>query len=129
MIVKTKDFQIPKQLEVDDTSSTQTYGKFIAEPFERGFGTTIGNSIRRALLSSTVGAAVTSIKIEGGLHEFSTVPGVKEDVTDIILNVKNLRVKLHTDKTKTLSLQKKGAGAAKGTDIIHDADIEILTPD
>jgi len=82
MIVKTKDFQIPKQLEVDDTSSTQTYGKFTAEPFERGFGTTIGNSIRRVLLSSIVGAAVTSIKIEGVLHEFSTIPGVKEDVTD-----------------------------------------------
>lgn len=129
MIVKTKDFQIPKELEIDDTSSTQTYGKFTAEPFERGFGTTIGNSIRRVLLSSTVGAAVTSIKIEGVLHEFSTIPGVKEDVTDIILNIKNLRLKMHTEKPKTIYLQKKGPGVALGKDIIHDADIEVLTQD
>lgn len=129
MIVKTKDFQIPKQLEIDDTSATQTYGKFIAEPFERGFGTTIGNSIRRALISSIVGAAVTSIKIEGVLHEFSTIPGVKEDVTDIILNIKNLRLKMHSDKPKTIYIQKKGAGVVQGKDIIHDADIEVLTPD
>ena len=129
MIVKTKDFQIPKELEIDDTSSTQTYGKFTAEPFERGFGTTIGNSIRRVLLSSTVGAAVTSIKIEGVLHEFSTIPGVKEDVTDIILNIKNLRLKMHTEKPKTIYLQKKGSGVALGKDIIHDADIEVLTQD
>ena len=129
MIVKTKDFQIPKELEIDDTSSTQTYGKFTAEPFERGFGTTIGNSIRRVLLSSIVGAAVTSIKIEGVLHEFSTIPGVKEDVTDIILNIKNLRLKMHTEKPKTIYLQKKGPGIALGKDIIHDADIEVLTPD
>ncbi|MBI5097254.1 MAG: DNA-directed RNA polymerase subunit alpha [Nitrospirae bacterium] len=129
MIVKTKDFQIPKQLEIEDTSSTQTYGKFTAEPFERGFGTTIGNSIRRVLLSSIVGAAVTSIKIEGVLHEFSTIPGVKEDVTDIILNIKNLRLKMHTEKPKTIYLQKKGPGVALGKDIIHDADIEVLTQD
>lgn len=129
MIVKTKDFQIPKKLEVDETTLTHTYGKFVAEPFERGFGTTLGNSLRRVLLSSIVGAAVTSVKIEGVLHEFSTIPGVKEDVTDIILNIKNLRLKMYADKPKTIYIQKKGPGVALGSDIIHDADIEILTPD
>ncbi|OGW15908.1 MAG: DNA-directed RNA polymerase subunit alpha [Nitrospirae bacterium GWA2_42_11] len=129
MIVKIKDFQIPKKLEVDDTSLTHTYGKFIAEPFERGFGATIGNSIRRVLLSLITGAAVTSLKIDGVLHEFSTIPSVKEDVTDIILNIKSLRIKLYTDKPKTIYIQKKGPGAALGSDIIHDADVEILTPD
>ena len=129
MIVKTKDFQIPKKLIIDDSSLTRTYGKFIAEPFERGFGTTIGNSIRRVLLSSIVGAAVTSLKIEGVLHEFSTVPGVKEDVTDIILNLKNLRLRSETEKPKTIYIQKKGPGLALGSDIIHDADVEVLTQD
>src|SRR3990172_2319234 len=129
MIVKTKDFQIPKELEIDDMSSTQTYGKFFAEPFERGFGTTIGNSIRRILLSSIVGAAVTSLKIEGVLHEFTSIPGVKEDVTDIILNIKALRLKLHSDKPKTIYLKKKGPGIVKASDITADADIEIMTPD
>ncbi len=129
MIVRPKDFQIPKKVEVDQSTLTPTYGKFSAEPFERGFGTTVGNTLRRVLLSSISGAAVTSIKVEGVLHEFSTIPGVKEDVTDIILNIKNLRIKLHTDKPKTLYVQKRGAGAVYGRDIIHDADIEILSPD
>lgn len=129
MIVKTKDFQIPKKLEIDEGTLTPTYARFVAEPFERGFGTTIGNSIRRVLLSSIAGAAVTSLKIEGVLHEFSTVPGVKEDVTDIILNLKSLRLKLYTEKPKTIYIQKKGPGVALGSDIIHDADVEVLTPD
>ena len=129
MIIRTKDFQIPQKLEVEEETHTQYYGKFYAEPFERGFGTTIGNSLRRVLLSSITGAAVTSVKIEGILHEFSTIPGIKEDVTDIILNIKNLRLKLHTDKPKTIRLRKKGPGDAKAKDIIHDADVEILTPD
>lgn len=129
MIIRTKDFQIPKKLDIEPESLTNTYGRFSAEPFERGFGTTIGNSMRRILLSSIAGAAVTSIKIEGVLHELSTIPGVKEDVTDIILNIKNLRFKLHTDRPKTVRLRKKGLGEARGKDIIHDADVEILTPD
>ena len=129
MIVKTKDFQIPKKLIVDDTTLTDTYGQFTAEPFERGFGVTIGNSIRRVLLSSIVGAAVTSVKIAGVLHEFSTIPGVKEDVTDLILNLKCLRLRSETDKPKTIYIQKKGTGVALGSDIIHDADVEVLTPD
>lgn len=129
MIVKTKDFQIPKKLEIDEGTLTPTYARFVAEPFERGFGTTIGNSIRRVLISSIMGAAVTSLKIEGVLHEFSTIPGVKEDVTDIILNLKSLRLKLYTEKPKTIYIQKKGPGVALGSDIIHDADVEVLTPD
>lgn len=129
MIIKTKDFQIPKKLDVEKETLTKTYGKFFAEPFERGFGATIGNSLRRVLLSSIVGTAVTSIKIEGVLHEFSTISGVKEDVTDVILNIKNLRLKLHSDKPKLIHLKKKGAGEVRAKDIIHDADVEILTPD
>ncbi len=129
MIIRAKDFQIPKKLEVEKETLTKNYGKFYAEPFERGFGTTIGNSLRRVLLSSIAGAAITAIKIEGILHEFSSVPGVKEDITDIVLNVKNLRFKAHTDKTKSLRIQKKGPGEVKGKDIRHDADIELLTPD
>ncbi|MBI3596119.1 MAG: DNA-directed RNA polymerase subunit alpha [Nitrospirae bacterium] len=129
MIIRTKDFQIPKKMEIENETLTGTYGKFFAEPFERGFGTTIGSSLRRILLSSIAGAAVTSVKIEGVLHEFSTIPGVKEDVTDIILNVKNLRFKLHTDRPKTVRLRKKGPGEARAKDIIHDADVEVLNPD
>jgi DNA-directed RNA polymerase subunit alpha len=117
------------RIEVDKDTLSPTYGKFIAEPFERGFGATIGNSLRRVLLSSLTGAAITSVRIEGVLHEFSTVPGVTEDVTGIILNVKSIRLKLHTDKPKTIHLRKKGPGEAKASDIIHDADVEILNPD
>ena len=129
MIIRSKDFQIPKKLEVEKESLTPTYGRFTAEPFERGFGTTIGNSLRRVLLSSISGAAIASIKIEGVLHELSTIPGVKEDVTDIVLNVKNLRLKLHHDKPKDLRLRKKGPGEVTARDITSDADVEILTPD
>ena len=129
MIKAMKDFQIPMRIEVDKETLSPTYGKFSAEAFERGFGTTIGNSLRRVLLSSLTGAAVTTVRIEGVLHEFSTIPGVTEDVTGIILNVKSLRLKLHTDKPKTIRLRKKGPGEAKGSDIVHDADVTILTPD
>ncbi|MBI5042396.1 MAG: DNA-directed RNA polymerase subunit alpha [Nitrospirae bacterium] len=129
MIIKLKDFQIPKRLEFEKDTYSDTYGKFFAEPFERGFGTTIGNSLRRILLSSIVGAAVTSIRIEGVLHEFTSIPGVKEDVTDIILNIKALRLKLHSDNSKTIYLKKKGPAIIKASDIASDADIEIMTPD
>jgi len=124
-----RDFQIPTKTDVDKETLTPTYGRFTAEPFERGYGTTVGNSLRRVLLSSLTGAAIVSVKIEGVLHEFSTIPGVTEDVTDIILNVKKVRLKLHADKTKTIHLRKKGPGIAKAADIEHDADIELLTPD
>jgi len=129
MIIQTKDFQMPSKLEVDKDTLTNRYGKFFAEPFEKGFGTTVGNACRRVLLSSIVGAAVTSIKIEGIHHEFSAVPGVKEDVADIILNIKQIRLKMHTDTPQTIHLKKKGAGLLLAKDIVHSADIEILTPD
>ncbi|MEW6683414.1 MAG: DNA-directed RNA polymerase subunit alpha [Nitrospirota bacterium] len=128
-LIRTSDFQAPRKMECDKESLTDTYGKFTAEPFERGFGTTIGNALRRVLLSSIVGAAVTSIKIEGVLHEFATIPGVKEDVTDVVLNLKRLRVKLHGDKPKVVTINKRGPGELTGEDIVHDADVEILTPD
>jgi DNA-directed RNA polymerase subunit alpha len=128
-MIKMADFQAPRKLECDKETLTDTYGKFTAEPFERGYGTTIGNSLRRVLLSSIVGASVTSIKIEGVQHEFSTIPGVKEDVTDVVLNLKRLRVKLHGDKPKVITINKKGPGDLTGEDIIHDADVEILSPD
>ena len=129
MIIRIKDFQIPKKLDFEASEITNTYGKFFAEPFERGFGTTIGNSLRRVLLSSIAGAAITSMKIEGVLHEFSTLPGVKEDINDMILNLKSLRVRLHSDRPKTIYLKKNGPCEVRAKDIIHDADVEILTPD
>ncbi|HJT20400.1 MAG TPA: DNA-directed RNA polymerase subunit alpha [Nitrospira sp.] len=128
MIKGMKDFQIPLRVEVDKETLSPTFGRFTTEAFERGFGTTVGNALRRVLLSSLTGAAVATVKIEGVLHEFSTIPGVTEDVTSIILNVKGLRLALHTDKPKTIRLKKKGPGEAKGSDIVHDADITILTP-
>ena len=128
MIKAMKDFQIPMRVEVDKDTQTQTFGRFTTEAYERGFGTTVGNALRRVLLSSLTGAAVTTVKIEGVLHEFSTIPGVTEDVTSIILNVKGLRLAVHTNKSKTIRLKKKGPGEAKGSDIIHDADVTILTP-
>ncbi len=129
MIIRTVDLQIPKKLDIEKDTLSDNYGKFVAEPFERGFGSTIGNSLRRVILSTVPGAAVTSIKIEGVLHEFSTVAGVKEDVTDIILNIKNLRIKLHGDKPKVIRLKKKGAGKVFAKHITHDADIEVLSPE
>jgi len=119
----------PRKLEVEKESLKTSYGKFVAEPFERGFGTTIGNSLRRVLLSSLQGAAIVSVKIDGVLHEFSTIPGVKEDVTEIILNLKEVRVKLHGVEPKTVHLKTKGEGKVTGKDIVCDSDVEILTPD
>ena len=129
MIKAMKDFQIPMRVEVDKDAHSPIFGRFTTEAFERGFGTTIGNALRRILLSSLTGAAVTTVKIEGVVHEFSTISGVTEDVTAIILNIKSLRLALHTDKPKTIRLKKKGPGEAKGSDILHDGDVTILTPD
>jgi len=129
MIKAMKDFQVPMRVEVDKDANSPIFGRFTTEAFERGFGTTIGNALRRVLLSSLTGAAVTTVKIEGVVHEFSTISGVTEDVTAIILNIKSLRLALHTDKPKTVRLKKKGPGEAKGSDINHDADVTILTPD
>lgn len=119
----------PKKLEWEEVTADNTYGKFIAEPFERGYGHTIGNSLRRVLLSSLEGAAVTSVKIEKVLHEFSTIPGVVEDVVEILLNLKKLRLKLFTDGPETLVLKASKAGKVKARDINANNNIEILNPD
>jgi DNA-directed RNA polymerase subunit alpha len=124
-----KGFQRPKRLEFERETLTDRFGRFYAQPFERGFGTTIGNALRRVLLSSIEGAAVTAVKIDGVLHEFSPIPGVVEDATDIILNLKQVPLKMHTDTTKTLYLRVDKAGEVKARDIETDADIEILEPD
>lgn len=105
------------------------YGKFVVEPLERGYGVTLGNSLRRILLSSLPGAAVTSVKIEGVLHEFSTIPGVREDVTDIILNLKGLAVKIYGDQEKVLRIEAENGGIVTAADIIADSDVEILNPE
>ena len=124
-----KDLIRPKRLEVDKETLTPFYGKFTAEPFERGFGITIGNSLRRILLSSLQGAAITSVKIDGVLHEFSTVPGVKEDVTELILNLKEVRLKLHTEGPKIIRVKAEGAKVLKAGDIQTGDAVEILNPD
>jgi DNA-directed RNA polymerase subunit alpha len=124
-----KGFQRPKRLEFERETLTDRYGRFYAQPFERGFGTTIGNALRRVLLSSIEGAAVTAVKIDGVLHEFSPIPGVVEDATDIILNLKQVPLKMHVDTTKTLYLRVDKAGDVKARDIEGDADIEVLEPD
>ncbi len=124
-----KGFQRPKRLEFERETLTDRFGRFYAQPFERGFGTTIGNAMRRVLLSSIEGAAVTAVKVEGVLHEFSPIPGVVEDATDIILNLKQIPLKMHVDTTKTLYLRVDKAGEVRARDIQTDADVEILEPD
>jgi DNA-directed RNA polymerase subunit alpha len=116
-------------VEVEKETLTPFYGKFTAEPFERGLGITIGNSLRRILLSSLQGAAITSVKIDGVLHEFSTIPGVKEDVTEIILNLKEVRLKLHTEGPKTIRVKTEGPKVFKAGDIITGDAVEILNPE
>ncbi len=122
------EIEKPK-IECIEMSEDYSYGKFIVEPLERGYGTTLGNSLRRILLSSLPGCAVTSIKIDGVLHEFSTIPGVAEDVTEIILNIKNLALKMHGENTKIIKIDVQGEREIKASDIICDADIEIVNPD
>src|ERR671933_615811 len=121
-------FQMPRRLAADTDTMTDRYGRFSAQPFERGFGTTVGNSLRRALLSSIEGAAVTAVKIEGIEHEFSPIKGVVEDATDVILNLKQVPFRLHTPGPKTLTISKKGPGGVTSADIEADADVEILDP-
>jgi DNA-directed RNA polymerase subunit alpha len=119
----------PKQLEIDDKSLTPTYGKFYAEPFERGFGQTIGNSLRRILLSSLMGASIVAVRIKGILHEFSTIPGVTEDVTDIILNLKEVRLRLNDGEQQTIKIDAKGPGTVQAKDMIVPPSVEILNPE
>jgi len=123
-----KGFQKPKRLEVDTETLTATYGKFYAQPFERGFGTTVGNALRRVLLSAIEGAAITAVKIEGVLHEFSSLPGVVEDVTDIILNLKQIPIKMHTTTEKIVTLDVERKGKVTAADLQGDSSIEILDP-
>jgi len=124
-----KDLIRPKRLESEKETVTPFYAKFAAEPFERGFGITIGNSLRRILLSSLQGAAITSVKIDGVLHEFSTVPGVKEDATEILLNLKEVRLKLHTEGPKVIRVKAEGPKVVRAGDLITGEAVEILNPD
>ena len=124
-----KGFQRPKRLDFERETLTDRFGRFYAQPFERGFGTTVGNALRRVLLSSIEGAAITAVQIDGVLHEFSPIKGVVEDATDIILNLKQLPITSHVDHTKTLTLRKDKPGPVRASDIEADADIEILEPD
>jgi DNA-directed RNA polymerase subunit alpha len=119
----------PERLELDKESHTESYGKFVCQPLERGYATTIGNSLRRILLSSIQGAAITSLRIDGALHEFTAIPGVLEDVTEIILNLKEVRLKLNTAEGKTVRIEKKGKGPVTAADIISDGSVEIMNPE
>jgi len=123
-----RDLIKPRRMDVEQESLTQTYGKFVAEPLERGFGTTLGNSLRRVLLSSLQGAAITSVRIEGVDHEFTTISEVAEDVTDIVLNLKEVLLRMHTNEQKTLRIEAEGPKEVKAGDIIADPDVEILNP-
>jgi DNA-directed RNA polymerase subunit alpha len=123
-----KGFQRPKRVEVDTDTLTATYGRFTAQPFERGFATTIGNALRRCLLSSIEGAAITAVNIEGVLHEFSSLAGVVEDVTDIILNLKQMAITLHTEEPKVLSIDVEGPGEVTAGQMSEDPQIEIFDP-
>ncbi|NLE64702.1 MAG: DNA-directed RNA polymerase subunit alpha [Elusimicrobia bacterium] len=129
MGIKWRDFQMPKRLDCEEAIYTDRYGKFIAEPFERGYGVTLGNSLRRVLLSSIEGSAITSIRIEGVQHEFSTVPGVLETISDIILNIKQVVLRSHSKVAKTIYIKADKKGEIKAKDIIFDETIEVLNPD
>ena len=129
MGIRWKTFEVPKRLEVEKATLTPTYGKFIAEPFERGYGTTVGNALRRVLISSIEGAAVTSIKVEGMLHEFSSVDGVLEDGAQIVLNVKKLILRYHGKESKKITIDVKRKGEVTARDIQADETVEVVNPE
>jgi len=129
MRIRWRGLELPSQVTPDRSTLSGTYGKFVAEPFERGFGVTIGNSLRRILLSSLEGSAITQIKLHGAQHEFSTLPGVVEDVTDIVLNVKSLVVKNHSDQTRVVRIEKDAAGVITGADVQTDDQVEVINKD
>jgi len=129
MGIAWKDFEMPRKIECDEATYAHTYGAFTAEPFERGYGMTVGNALRRVLLSSLEGSAVTSVKFDGVLHEFSTIPGVVEDVAEIVFNIKQLIVRTHTRSPKTLTLQAGRKGLVTAKAIAADETVEILNPD
>ena len=124
-----RDLIKPRRLQVDAETLTNTYGKFVAEPLERGFGTTLGNSLRRVLLSSLQGAAITSIRVEGVDHEFTTIPDVAEDVTDIILNLKEVLLAMHTTEVKTIRIEETGPKEIKAKDLKTDGTVDVLNPE
>jgi DNA-directed RNA polymerase subunit alpha len=129
MRIRWRGLELPSSITCDRDSLTDTYGKFMIEPFERGFGTTIGNSLRRVLLSALEGSAVTRIKIHGVQHEFTTIPGIVEDVTDIGLNIKALVLKNYASEPKVIRIDKSEAGLVTAADIIHDESVEIIHPE
>ena len=129
MRIRWRGLELPVRVDVEHETLTDTYGKFIAAPFERGFGHSVGNSLRRILLSSLEGSAVVSVKIDRTSHEFTHIPGIVEDVTDIILNIKNLVVELHTDQPKVIKIEANKKGKVKAKDIITDDNVEILNED
>jgi len=129
MRIRWRGFELPTKVICEEGTRTDRYAKFIVEPFERGFGTTIGNSLRRVLLSSLEGAAVTSVKFEKVLHEFSTIEGVYEDVADIILNIKQLRIRMQGDRPTVLRIDVKKKGDVTGADVMCDADVEVVNKD
>ena len=129
MHIRWRGLELPSTVVCEKETLTDRYGKFVAEPFERGFGSTIGNGLRRILLSSLLGSAVTQIKIHGAQHEFTTIPGVLEDVTDIVLNVKSLVVRNHSDSTRVIRVEKKTAGEVRGSDIDTDESVEVINKD
>ncbi|RKY58102.1 MAG: DNA-directed RNA polymerase subunit alpha [Candidatus Latescibacterota bacterium] len=127
--MELKDFCMPDAVEVESSTRSPTYGKFIVQPLERGFGTTLGNALRRVLLSSIEGSAIKAIRIDGVQHEFSTIPGVLEDVQEIILNLKEVRLKLYGDGERTLVVEKEGAGELKAGDLEVDPTVRVLNPE
>src|SRR5262245_63920732 len=129
MRVKWTGLERPNRLSSDRETLTDTYGKFYAEPFERGFGMTVGNSLRRILRSSLEGSAVTRVKIQGVMHEITTIPGVVEDVTDIILNIKSLVVKNLSDQLRTIRIERHDKGVVTAAHIITDESVQILNPE
>ena len=129
MHIRWRGLELPSVVTCETDTLSFTYGKFVAEPFERGFGVTIGNSLRRILLSSLEGSAITQIKIKGAQHEFATIPGVLQDVTDLVLNVKTLVVKKYTDETRVITIDKNRSGAVTGADVQTDADVEVIAKD
>jgi len=131
MRIRWRNFELPTRVVREPVEGTdpERYGRFVAAPFQRGYGATIGNGLRRVLLSSIEGSAVTSLKIDSVVHEFSTVPGLLEDVTDVVLNVKRLRVRLHSDGPSSIRIQKKGPGEIRGSDVITDHNTEVVNPE
>ena len=129
MRIKWRGLELPNRLTSDRETLTDTYGKFYAEPFERGFGMTVGNSLRRIMLSSLEGSAITRVKIQGVQHEITTIPGVVEDVTDIILNIKSLVVKNLSDQTKTIRIERREKGVVTAANVITDEQVQIINPE